>query len=212
MTMQTAAQTAVDAAVEYVTAIIRFPDKFPPMQQLAIDMMTESGWIRPHTLSRQWAELKGRRKYGASRDMFGVTSSGYQTFYKLEKLGVCESRRVGNYTIPDHEYNLTKAFVMHRKIQAAAKSIADAGLSAEQLTKAVQSVSRELRKFGTTIWALTAVERYRLHRRAKRFGCVVHPRLHIININHQTFESLNDRQRSVLERLESIGYSIQIEI
>lgn len=127
-------------------------------------------------------------------------------------MGICKSRRIGNHEIPDFEFKLTDVFVMHLKIQAAAKSIAAAGLSAQQLKTTVQNVSRELRKFGTTVWALTAVERYRLHRRAKRFGCVVHPRLHVININHQIFESLNDRQRSALDRLESIGYSIQIEI
>lgn len=210
--MKDTAQTAVDVAVGYTAAIIRFPDKFPPMQQLAIDMMTESDWVRPHTLSHRWAELNGRRQWGSSRIMFGTTSAGYQTFYKLEKMGVCQSRRIGNHEIPDFEFSFTNVFLMHRKIQAAAKSIAAAGLSTEQLSKTVNGVSRELRKFGTTVWALTAVERYRLHRRAKRFGCVVHPRLHIININHKTLDSLKPNQRAVLDRLESIGYSIQIEI
>lgn len=210
--MKDAAQTAVDVAIGYTAAIIRFLDKFPAMQQLAIDMMTESGWVRPHTLSHRWAELKGRRQWGSSRIMFWTTSAGYQTFYKLEKMGVCQSRRIGNHEIPDFEFNFTNAFLMHRKIQAAAKSIAAAGFSATELKKACENAARELRKTGMTIWKLTSVERYRLHRRAKRFGCVVHPRLHIININHKTLDSLKPNQRAVVDRLESIGYSIQIEI
>ena len=192
--------------------ILNFPDKFPPMQQLAIDMMTESGWVRPHTLSRHWAELKGRRKYGASRDMFGVTSAGYQTFYKLEKMGVCIKRQVGNYSIPDFEFRLSHLFLANEKIKNAAAIIVSAGLSATELKKACEKAARQIAKTGMTIWALTAVERYKLHRRAKRFGCVVHPRLHTININHKTLDSLNSKQRAVLDRLDAIGYSIQIEI
>lgn len=185
-----------------------FPDKFPPMQQLAIDMMTELGWVRPHQLSQRWAELNGRRKWGSSRIMFGTTSAGYQTFYKLEKIGVCKSRRFRDYEFEDFEYCLTDNF----KIQIAAKLIQSFGSTANELTRALQKAARATRKLGMTIWKLTAGERYKLHRRAKRFGCVVHPRLHIININHQKFETLNARQRFVLDRLAEIGYSIQIEI
>lgn len=97
-------------------------------------------------------------------------------------------------------------------IRNAGAAIASAGLSAKDLKTACEKAARQIAKTGMTIWALTAVERYKLHRRAKRFGCVVHPRLHTININHKTLDSLNSKQRAVLDRLDAIGYSIQIEI
>jgi hypothetical protein len=99
-----------------------------------------------------------------------------------------------------------------QKIKNAAAAIASAGLSATEFKKACEKAARGLQKTGMTIWRLTAKDRYKLHRKAKRFGCNVHPRLHIININHKTLDSLNSKQRAVLDRLDAIGYSIQTEI